>query len=109
MSDWPTVKKLLEFGIESRAAYERVMSKYHMVTILRHVAALESQQQWISVEDRLPEKEGSYLVYSPAYYGVTIMEFYSLEDDEGGWWFDDSSPTSGNTHWMPLPPPPEME
>jgi len=63
--------------------------------------------EWISVEDRLPEKRGSYLVYSPAYYGMTIMEYYLDMDGYARWWFDDSSPTSGNTHWMPLPDPPE--
>ena len=57
--------------------------------------------EWISVKDRLPG-DGEYLVYSPAFYGVTTMVY-----EDGKWWFDESSPTSGNTHWMPLPEPPK--
>ena len=61
---------------------------------------------WISVEDRLPDSEGYYLVYSPAYYGVRGMD-YIREAHGFVWYTDENSPTSGNTHWMPLPEPPE--
>ena len=54
---------------------------------------------WIRIEIP-PEEDGYYLVYSPAYYGLKVMEF---KDNE--WWWDDTSPTSGNTHWKYVIPP----
>jgi len=53
-------------------------------------------QQWVSVDERLPDREGRYL---------TINE-------EGSYWCDAWSPLHNwtgalkITHWMPLPAPP---
>ena len=70
-------------------------------------------QEWISVEDRLPEKDGCYIVtacdegcsagegiwYSTV---VVVAEYY-----KGSWtWYDGGSEYSLEgivTHWMPLP------
>ena len=65
-------------------------------------------QEWISVDDRLPEDDSDVLAY--------------LRDgDEGriypanyakGVWFDcifDIPVTNATTHWMPLPEPPKGE
>ena len=60
------------------------------------LALQELQQQWISVDERLPDREGRYL---------TINE-------EGSYWCDAWSPLHNwtgalkITHWMPLPAPP---
>lgn len=68
--------------------------------------------EWISVKDRLPEKDGAYLVCHELYncdiYGVWIIEFftkpykgwYQLDEDEEG---DYYRPFHGVTYWMPLP------
>ncbi len=64
--------------------------------------------EWINVEDRLPEKDGMYLIFSP------------YTNKEGGIVYCNRFLTKGNpifppnsfesiskvTHWMPLPIPP---
>lgn len=61
-------------------------------------------QKWISVKDRLPSKDGCYLVavtddYHRRYSKTT---WFSCN---GGSWF----PKQNVTHWMPLPQPPKGE
>lgn len=69
---------------------------------------------WISVKDRLPNRNGCYLVFRPHYHtnhggSVTICYFGGT----GAWYDDDKanfeellSPTNV-THWMPLPEAPK--
>ena len=52
--------------------------------------------KWISVEDRLPERAGTYLVF----WREAMTDFYT---GNGRWM------KSLATHWMPLPEPPEEE
>ncbi len=56
----------------------------------------QKEGEWISVEDRLPEKPMTCLVYVE-HYGIYVS-FYN----EGFY-------TKYVTHWMPLPEPPEMK
>ena len=63
---------------------------------------------WISVEERMPEREGYYLVYSCGDYEIAKFrkgKFHIWEQDA----FEsmDWRPTTLITHWMPLPEPPE--
>lgn len=69
------------------------------------------KQDWISVDERLPEKDGMYLIFSP------------YTDKEGGIVYCNRFVTKGNpifppnsfesisrvTHWMPLPEAPKMK
>ncbi len=55
--------------------------------------------QWISVKDRLPEKNGNYLVCTKA-MSVFTTHYWT---DETRW----SHYTNHITHWMPLPDPPK--
>jgi hypothetical protein len=65
--------------------------------------------EWILVEDRLPESDGSYLCYDEYCRQTRILVFNGFHkcwDDESG---DDfyTKLIGGNvTHWMPLPPKP---
>lgn len=60
--------------------------------------------EWISVKDRLPDKDGQYLVYG---LGVTVA-FLNMRDecwddaDGDDYWKD----LDYFTHWMPLPEAP---
>ncbi len=84
--------------------------------------------QWISVKDRLPEKEGQYLCVS--YYKTTNSWYINLywfskdlykfndlyfSDKKGvsGFWDSDSEwgccHRENVTHWVPLPEPPKAE
>lgn len=73
---------------------------------------------WISVEERLPDKEGKYLV--TAYDGITpdVLYFYKrypycnkgIRTDRPVWCACDQYgdfEEDSVTHWMPLPEPPE--
>lgn len=58
------------------------------------------KQAWISVEERLPEREGKYLAYTIR--GTIEMarcySYYVNDKPQFDYWI---------THWMPLPEPPK--
>ena len=58
-------------------------------------------QEWISVEERLPEQDGKYLAYTRK--GFTVLSYYYAL--EGAFGFEHWDVT----HWMPLPEPPKGE
>lgn len=62
----------------------------------------EVKQNWISVKDRLPEKEDRYLTYQDD--GCYVMSYYNNEIDGSNWLMDGF--THFPTHWMPLPKKP---
>ena len=82
-------------------------------------------QEWVSVNDRLPQKDGSYLV-TANYFGknqcIDVLGFvkdgetvdkYELAGQKYVWYFYDSEygyvSTHSVTHWMPLPEPQKGE
>lgn len=73
-------------------------------------------ENWISVNDRLPEDDDRVLVWEnktyqrvlPPEYGYCIFAHY-----DGKWLDENMSDYNNNsdwtvTHWMPLPPPPTL-
>ena len=82
-------------------------------------------QEWISVKDRLPEKDGYYLVFEKHTYGTytAVLRFakdarkVDKYDFHRGWknvWYRYDSEwghitIDSVTHWMPLPQPPKGE
>ena len=82
-------------------------------------------QEWISVKDRLPEEDGSYLVYSNSFgnrKSVKLRWFakdaemagaYDIAGQKNVWYLYDSEcgyiSINSVTHWMPLPEPPKGE
>ena len=60
-------------------------------------------QEWISVEDELPEDQEEVLVLTQSKNGVRNV-------DKGYWAIDHfiHRGRSEVTHWMPMPEPPEM-
>ena len=82
-------------------------------------------QEWISVEDRLPEKDGAYLtvINCFGYHSIIKVRYfakdgeavdeYNLAGEKYVWYFYDSEygyvSTDSVTHWMPLPEPPKGE
>lgn len=62
---------------------------------------------WISVNDRLPEDDATYLVYGRNGYGIVFALYYG----DGEWltWDDLTNITRFVTHWMLLPEPPKED
>ena len=65
-----------------------------------------SKQEWISVDVRLPEREGRYLVYTIK-GGIKFGEYRSYLVGEGK--LCEPQFDYYVTHWMPLPQPPKMK
>lgn len=86
------IKKCDDEAMYASIAYELYNADYH-------------KQEWISVEDRLPEKEGVYLVHTTYNIIETEVFYISKHDDISYWWDLDGMVT----HWMPLPEPPKMK
>lgn len=69
------------------------------------------KQEWISVEDRLPEKDGMYLIFSPYTNKEGGIVYCNRFLTKGNTIFPPNSfeSISGVTHWMPLPEAPKMK
>ena len=76
-------------------------------------------QEWISVDDRLPEKDGCYIVTAcdegcscgdGIWYDTVVIE---AEHYKGEWSWNENGTeydiTDFVTHWMPMPNPPKGE
>ena len=63
--------------------------------------------EWISVEDRLPEKAGIYIIVDQ-YGNVMSRHFCKSHGKFSGYWHFNGSAKYGNPrYWMPLPEPPK--
>lgn len=78
----------------------------------RAVEAGYSKQEWISVDERLPDNDGKYLVAREecGRYSISVRKFRK----EVPCWYTGycghwERRTNGITHWMPLPEPPKMK
>ena len=75
--------------------------------IITHAPTLTPPNEWVSVEDELPARDGVYLVFTMR-GSVTTAHFYAEKTFSDG--HRRSANWQGNrkvTHWMPLPEPPE--
>ena len=84
-----------------------------------------TEQEWISVDDRLPEEDGKYLVwFGKSAFGqyAKVIRFakdgdtvdtYDLRNKKNVWFYYDSEcgylACHNVTHWMLLPHPPKGE
>ncbi len=90
---------------ESEAQWAKWIDDYASALLARAPRA----EGWISVEERLPTKFTSYLVWAPKSFPknsyCVVAEFY----DDNNTFYSESSdePMEDVTHWMPLPEPPK--
>ena len=64
------------------------------------------KQEWISVEERLPDKEGTYLTYTDK--DNVDLDIFCIYPSHGTkFWSDECR--GKVTHWMPLPEAPKMK
>lgn len=70
---------------------------------------------WISVDDRLPNSNGFYIVWRPHFYpdfGMPAICYFDGTDtwhDSYGVDYSRTLCSNAITHWMPLPEPPKEE
>ena len=88
-------------------------------------ATSDETSKWIPVSERLPEKDGEYLVFEIARYGTQTRTLRFAKDGrkvdkydfrrgwKNVWFYYDSEwghiTIDTVTHWMPLPEPPKGE
>ena len=82
---------------------------YGIETVLEYAENLQTTdvaQEWISVDDRLPEKYAMVLIYDGDSVEPSLffgdLGFYEADKYE-------ANPFCGVTHWMPIPLPPKGE
>ena len=78
-------------------------------SVLRVIREQPTINQWISVEERLPEN-GRYIAYvKKEHHGVYKRDVFDLWYEDGDWYLDAHSVLFRGhvTHWMPLPEPPK--
>ena len=68
---------------------------------------LTPPNEWVSVEEKLPEQDGSYLVVTGR-GAITTARFYAARKFRDGYHRKYSWQANRSvTHWMPLPAPPD--
>ena len=90
------------------------------IQLLYDMPTLTPPNEWVSVEERLPTKNGEYFAYTTD-ENINVIEFDEDCGDNGefGFWKEyyqdgaylDSEWVKADwiTHWMPLPAPPDKE
>ena len=93
-------------GVE-RDVFARVMNEVAKTLDKVPFCEIEQQSEWISVKDRLPADDATYLVYGRNWYGIVVAIYYG----DGKWLTCDdlTNITRFVTHWMPMPIPPKEE
>lgn len=74
---------------------------YWEESLLKYIDYLESKDDWISVEDRLPEEEKGYSIFT---HGNV---FYGQFDVKHNLFMSAMGSPQKVTHWKPLPSPPK--
>lgn len=68
----------------------------------------QSNQEWISIEDRLPSVNKTVLIYDPLHDDLFSVAKMHIDENKNFQFCDyDGKPYLGITHWMPLPHPPK--
>lgn len=67
--------------------------------------------EWISVEDRLPDRDGWYITQTNATgrSNGTLPQEFEIRNGFGRWRYRDRISTWNTTHWQPMPQPPKGE
>lgn len=109
MSNWEKTMKewddSVPDGIKYLSAEKRVLTR-KVRELESENARLKDAQRWIPVSERLPERDGFYLVLE----NVNQVAGYYHWCKVFGWNTDGGRTNIQSvTHWMPLPEPPEVK
>ena len=109
MAKYINLEELMKFPIR-RNHYDKEHGNenfiYGIETVLEYAENLQTTdiiQEWISVKDRLPEKDEIVIICTDENF------IYAGELIGDTWFLDNDSWTATVTHWMPLPRPPKGE
>lgn len=104
------IEKLLDTDIVKK---DKVASELleQVLYDIQHVPTLTPPNEWISVEERLPDSQADVLVV--AFWHENWQTMIGWHSDTSKKWrvitpYGEMEP-GGVTHWMPLPAPPEKE
>ena len=91
---------------------DRLKRQNETLTIQRnawYLTAKAMKEKWISVDERLPDKDGMYLIFSPYTNKEGGIVYCNRFLTKGSVIFPERSfeSLSKVTHWMPLPVPPK--
>ena len=66
---------------------------------------------WISVKDRLPDRDGWYITQTNATgrSNGTLPQEFEIRNGVGRWRYRDRISPWNTTHWQPMPQPPKGE
>ena len=65
---------------------------------------MKAKMEWIAIKDRLPEKDGPYLVFAEsADPNKPFIQIAWCEPNDYGWSLIPTVWVNALTHWMPLP------
>ena len=124
MAKYIKLEELMRFPIRRNQYDKEHGSKdfiYGIETVLEYAENLQTTdiiQEWISVDDRLPDnKEHDWVlaqvVEDNGFMHIpTVMEYRQSKNDwfeETYGWLSDHNGAFTVTHWMPLPEPPKGE
>ena len=73
-----------------------------LIALLTAIDALEQNNEWVSVKDRMPEEGVDVLVY----LNRKSADVDFVDRESGNFFYYDEGEV---THWRPLPEPPESE
>ena len=96
--DWDNYRdECYEEGIQPQDSYDDFVADAVLAAGYRK----QCEGEWISVDERLPDSDGDFLVWND--YNRAIVGHYWAR----GKYFISKAVTV--THWMPLPEPPKMK
>lgn len=119
------IKGLNDIGgfIAGRIGFKQARNFIRVIDDAVELLKEQEEKKWISVNDRLPDEKGSYLVAYKAFQytliGVkrfaknlhSVDKYYFPKEHRPGWYEYDNEygyfERTNVTHWMPLPNLPE--
>ena len=103
------IEKLLDTDIVKK---DKVVSELleQVLYDIQHMPTLTPPNEWVSVEERLPEN-GQIVLFHQKDGFIYCAEYFVGKELMSPEWFIDNDSWNAKvvTHWMPLPAPPEKE
>ena len=110
---------IIESGEYFWGGGDSVLERNNLEVAPVDIPTITPPNEWVSVEERLPENDGWYLVYAPEYwghskiYGLDGLAYSNFKHNYKVHWGIERGTGRGYpgivTHWMPLPAPPTKE